>query len=93
MRRCKGTCETCAAPATDLHHRQARRTRQHTASNALAACRTCHRDHHANPRNSREAGWIVSTYSRPESTPLLIHGQWVLLSDDGRYLDDLEGAS
>ena len=90
MARCGGRCETCAAEATDLHHRAARRTRNHRPSNALAACRSCHRDHHANPQASRDAGWIVSTSSRPESTPVLIGDRWVFLTDDGRYVDDLE---
>ena len=86
-------CELCAAPATDMHHRAPRRTRNHRASNALHLCRQCHRDVHANPKASRDAGWIVSVYSRPETTPVAIGDRWVFLTDDGRYTDDLEGAS
>jgi len=90
MARCWGRCETCAAEATDLHHRQPRRTRNHRPSNAFACCRTCHGDVHRSPAASRDAGWIVSTFSRPESTPVLIGDRWVFLTDDGRYVDDLE---
>lgn len=90
--RSRGRCEialkgTCTGPATDMHHRQARRTRRHTPANALHACRDCHAWVTREPAASRGLGWIVSVYSRPESTPVLVRGRWVLLSDDGRYLE------
>lgn len=88
-----GDCEArikgvCQGRATEMHHRRRRNVKPaHTVPNLLHLCgsRGCHGWITREPAASRGLGWIVSVYSRPESTPVLIRGTYVLLSADGRY--------
>lgn len=88
-----GLCEIrvnerlCAYWALDFSHRLARsQGGLWLASHALAACRFCHIT--VTNTNGRRAeyvanGWILNRHMDPATTPVLIHGQWVLLADDG----------
>jgi hypothetical protein len=73
----------CTGDATDLHHRQARRSRRHDPANALHCCRSCHQRVHAQPALAMHMGWIVSQYAKPETTPVNVHGRWVLFLENG----------
>lgn len=82
-----GRCEIqapgpCTGQATDVHHRLRRRDGGHDVDNLLHACRHCHGKAHAHPELARAFGWIVSAWSSPGTTPLMLRGdRWVLLSD------------
>jgi hypothetical protein len=54
--------------------------------------RICHRGAHEHPADSREFGWIVPTWAKPEDVPVLVNGnRWVLFEADGRYRTAPEG--
>lgn len=76
--------------ATDLHHRKARRHRDHRVENALHLCRR----HHdllgtAGVRATALVyGWIVPSGRDPARTPVLLaSGERAMLTADGRYED------
>lgn len=91
--RSRGWCEIChQQPATDAHHRKRRREADHTVSNGLHLCRTCHAGAHAHPAEARGHGWIVPTWADPATTPVLINGnRWCLLTAGGGYRTDQRG--
>jgi hypothetical protein len=87
-----GVCEIrvsvlCAYWALDFSHRFAKgKGGRWRASNGLAACRFCHLT--VTNTNGRRAecvanGWILDRNQDPATTRVLIHGQWLLLADDG----------
>jgi hypothetical protein len=94
-----GVCEVqapgpCTHTATDFHHRQRRREGDHSVTNAIHACRRCHRLAHDRPELARAFGWIVSAWSAPADTPLMLRGeQWVLLSETYTPCDDPTSAT
>ena len=88
-----GRCEIgivgkCTGAATDLHHRQARRSQRHDVANALHCCRRDHSDAaHGQPALAMHMGWIVSQYADPSTAPVNLHGRWVTFTADGGYED------
>lgn len=87
-----GRCEialkgACTGPATDLHHRQPRRTRNHTPANALHTCRNCHTWAHTEPAAAYGLGWLVHTWQTPHHTTALIRGRRLLLTTHGTYAE------
>jgi hypothetical protein len=87
-RRSGGVCECCgAAPGTHLHHRQLRRSGDHTATNLLDLCATCHQRLHNRVRFALDQGMIVSAYDDPAMRELLYRGRdWVYLGANGELL-------
>lgn len=86
-RRSGGLCELCAEQvATDLHHRKARRHRDHRVCNALHLCRRCH-DAINNRRTwARVRGLTVSPTDDPADVPVeLLAGSPVFLTLTGTY--------
>lgn len=77
---CEIRAPGCTSDATDWHHRQRRNCGDDTITNALHACRACHRWTHAHPTAARALGWIVPTWADPARTPVRIRGRWVLLT-------------
>lgn len=91
--RSQGRCEaaiegSCTGEATDLHHRQARRTRNHGVPNALHVCRADHQWIHAHPTISRQLGWIVSVHEDAAGVPVRIRGALRWLTEAGRYVGE-----
>ena len=80
-RRAQNRCERCGcwAPAPHLHHRKLRRHGDHTPSNAIAVCFTCHELIHRTA--DYETGFLLHSWDNPEETPvrLAIHGLAFLL--------------
>lgn len=81
--RCEARTIDCAGDATDWHHRLRRRDGGDDITNALHLCRPCHALIHAHPRMARVAGWIVSAWGDPDTTPVRVRGRWVYLTPDG----------
>lgn len=64
------------------------------ASNGMHGCRVCHRvttNTNGRRRLYEAHGWVLRRHQDPVDTPSLIHGRWVLLTDDGRAIDATEG--
>lgn len=79
-------CLRCGAMYTEVHHRQGRRTGGHGLENLIGLCKTCHDYCHANGRDARENGWIVSRHldrSTIASVPVTTWHGVVLLNPDG----------
>jgi hypothetical protein len=72
------------------HHRQLRRSGDHTPANLILLCGSgttgCHGWVHANPRLSLEHGWIVNSWNTPASVPLFYRRRWVLLNTEGHIM-------
>jgi hypothetical protein len=81
----RGQCLRCGLPYTEVHHRQPRRIGGHGLENLVGLCKTCHDYCHANPREARENGWIVSMHTRDiAAVPFTSWwGAQVLLDPDG----------
>jgi hypothetical protein len=83
-KRSKGKCELCGATGTHMHHRQLRRSGDHSAANIVNTCTTCHQRLHARVRWALDTGWIVSSYETdPATVPILIGEEWCRLDRDG----------
>jgi len=85
-------CETCGNPALEsmaLHHRKLKsRGGKDSASNLIKVHHKCHNlgtnSIHLNPSMASDKGWMVSSWSDPETEPFLRpDGSWVLLKNDG----------
>lgn len=84
MARSQGRCEVCGFPAVHIHHRQLRRGKDDSASNALHLCAFHHEHIHAHPTLSVMQGHLVSQYQSPAHVPALLRGHcWCLLNGDG----------
>lgn len=60
----RGRCLRCGtSPYSEVHHRMPRRIGGHGVENLVGLCMTCHHWVHANPREARYTGWIVSRHS------------------------------
>lgn len=97
-----GMCEICGQePATEHHHRVPRGMggtddpRVNLASSLLHVGRPCHEYAEQHRAEALIAGWLVSRYSDPAATAVLIErgSRWTYLSTDGRYLDAPEVAA
>lgn len=95
LARCAGRCEACGKllgqSGVDLHHRQRRRSGDHSPANLVALHPTCHtiapEAVHQRPAWARERGLIVRSTDDPAMTPLVLpSGRRVLLGADGTYL-------
>jgi hypothetical protein len=52
-------CERCKRPADEIHHKAGRNgDRLNDVRDFMSVCRPCHQWIHANPKESREAGWL-----------------------------------
>jgi 5-methylcytosine-specific restriction enzyme A len=95
-----GLCEIwlhgiCAEQATEASHRIKRGAggrhgaaaeRNGRASNLTYSCSPCHAHIHARPEVARHWGWMLLESADPLTSPVLIRGQWSLLTDDGRVV-------
>jgi hypothetical protein len=80
-------CARCGMLGAHWHHRRSRSVRDeltHSPCNGLWLCAFDHAWVHANPREAREAGFIVSRHEDPRYVPVdhAIHGL-VYLTEDG----------
>ena len=87
-RRSGGQCECCGdSPATHVHHRQLRRSGDHSAPNLLDLCSTCHSRLHNRVRYALDTGFIVSAYDDPAMREVLYRNRdWVYLGANGELL-------
>ena len=85
-------CEVCGQVASEsmaLHHRKLKsRGGKDTPANLIRVHHECHNlgsdSIHANPAISEDRGHMVSSWKKPEETPLLRpDGSWVLLDNEG----------
>ena len=85
-------CEVCGKVASDsmaLHHRKLKsRGGKDLVSNLVRIHHECHNlgtdSIHKNPAMATDKGWMVSSWSNPETEPFLQpDGSWVILKDDG----------
>jgi len=84
--------ETCGLPALEsmaLHHRKLKsRGGKDSVANLIRVHHECHNlgtdSIHKNPAVATEKGWMVSSWSGPETEPFLQpDGKWVILKNDG----------
>jgi len=90
LTRAQNHCEVCGVNAPNqLHHRRARgmgstiRPETNRAANGLAACADCHRQIESRREFALDRGWLVRQNQTPADVPVVHHGSWALLSDDG----------
>jgi hypothetical protein len=86
--RAGGRCELCGLPLMGKvvrHHRQRRAVGGDRLGNLLLLHDACHVRIHAHPEESRQAGWIVSSYELdPTAVPVAYQrARQVYLGDDG----------
>lgn len=98
-------CERCGGngPHFSLHHRSARRAggskdpAKHAPSNLLLLCGDgvagCHGLTESRRTEALELGFLVPSWDSPAAVPVLVRGAWVLLTDDGGYVNDQQEAS
>lgn len=95
--RSRGRCELCvSAPAVHTHHRSPRgmgSTRDpkvNLPSSLLRLCSDCHTYVEGHRAEALIAGWLVSRYSDPARTAVLLGNAsfWTYLTDDGRYSEN-----
>ncbi|MFD3426057.1 hypothetical protein [Nocardia fluminea] len=100
VRRRSGTvCEVCGARrANQIHHRRprgaggTRRPETNSPSALLDLCNECHALIESRREWARDHGYLVRQHLDPATTPVWLWGRWVLLADDGQYLEHLETA-
>lgn len=101
-KRSGGTCERCSVRlAESMHHRRFRsQGGPWTPSNILHLCGDGTTGCHGvltNTRGAREefeaAGWIVPSHADWAETPVLRHGEFVILLDDGGFEPVEKGAA
>lgn len=87
--RAGGRCERDGEPAPHghLHHRKSRRFRDHSPSNLLYLCASCHSVVHAYPAETvagRPAGYVLPGHAEPAAEPVWFGGRWawVILGND-----------
>lgn len=90
MGRSGGRCEVGGCNLYDtgihVHHRQLRRSNNHTLPNLLAVCPEHHRQIHASPTTAYENGWMVRQTADPATTPVrFFNDRIVLLDEDGNW--------
>ncbi|WNM65444.1 HNH endonuclease [Microbacterium phage Phonegingi] len=89
------SCVRCgislAAVSGSRHHRQRRRSGDHSPANLILLCGSgttgCHGWAHAHPAEARAVGLIVPTWTQPEFVPVLTWRGWLRLVPDGSTLD------
>jgi hypothetical protein len=92
-KRSGATCECCGiSTATHIHHRQLRRSGDHTVPNLLHLCGFCHTRLHGHVRYALDQGFIVSAYDNPAMREVLYRGRdWVFLGMNGELLPAPQG--
>lgn len=83
-------CERCSSPRNlSTHHRK---LRKHGGTddvwNLVRLCDVggCHdKQVHQQPARAREEGWLVSAYADPATVPVLMGGDFYLLTSSGGY--------
>lgn len=98
VERSMGRCEVCGGSLNDwygasVHHRRprgmggSRDPATNAASNLIVLCGSgttgCHGDIERNRVRSRRNGLIVGSRMKPIEIPVLLRGEWWLLTDDG----------
>lgn len=80
-----GVCELCGeAPVQHFHHRQLRRSGDHTPRNIVGLCNLDHQRVHGHVRWALDTGWVVSQYDDPALREVLYRGRdWLWLGVDG----------
>jgi hypothetical protein len=89
-----GQCARCGSAYAELHHRQRRREAGHGKEILVGLCSTDHKWAHANPKEARELGYIVSVHEKDvASIPIKTFMGWVRFTKDGGtvFVDDNEG--
>lgn len=86
--RARGLCELCqGSGAVHFHHRQLRRSGDHSVPNIVFLCSTCHQRIHGHVRWALDTGWIVSAYDSAALREVLYQGrEWTYLGAGGELL-------
>ena len=100
-----GCCEICSLAApVDAHHRLARGfggskdDRLGQPSNGLALCRACHDMAESDRKRAYDRGWMIHkgwldrNGFTAADVPVVYHGDWAVLSDDGKVFRPPQGA-
>jgi hypothetical protein len=85
LARSRARCEVCGhtiGVGVERHHRQRRAVGGDRLANLLYLHRHCHAWVHAHPADARAAGWIVSAYGDPATTPVRLWSKALVLLDD-----------
>ncbi|APD19282.1 HNH endonuclease [Mycobacterium phage GodPhather] len=97
--RSMGRCEVCVDGFVhEYHHRRprgaggARRWDTGLVSNCLAVCHNCHRLIESNRALARTMGWLVPQSQSPTSTPVIVGGRRVFLTEDGFVVEATDAA-
>lgn len=85
-----GRCVVCGG-GVDLqaHHRRPRaaggtlRPETNLPGNLILVCEPCHADIESRRELARARGYLVPQHGDPTAVPILRHGAWWLLHDDG----------
>lgn len=88
------SCVMCGGTySLNLHHRRTRgmggtkRPESNLPANLLVLCGSgtqgCHGWVTQNPDLARERGYVVRQHADPEQVPVVAHGAWVFLRNDG----------
>lgn len=92
--RAGGRCERCqVAPVEAIHHRRprgsggSRRESTALASNGVAICNACHNWAESHREEATRKGWLVRQSWEPRDVAVFVGGRWVMLSDDGGYVE------
>ena len=82
--RANGMCEKCGQQrGTEAHHRKNRsQGGGWDVSNLLLLCNACHGWITTHPKEAHESGWAVKSYEDPQTVPVLVIGQWMLLKNN-----------
>jgi len=90
MARSQGHCEICGMAAPEqIHHRRPRGAGgskaddTNQAANGLAICSPCHAIVESRREFAFDRGWLVRQGHSPVNVPVVFHGSWALLTDDG----------
>ncbi len=86
-------CVICGKPSEQIHHRRPRgmggtaRKTTNLPANGLTLCGSgtqgCHHTVESRRDLALENGWIVRQHQDPAEVPVLIHGDWWLLDNEG----------
>ena len=103
LERAQHSCEMCTVALRprrgvdwQLHHRRPRRMGgsqlpdTNAPQNLLVLCCSCHELVESQRSAAYEGGWLVNQHADPAAVPVLIGAsRWVLLTVDGRYVDEV----
>jgi 5-methylcytosine-specific restriction protein A len=94
--RAQNLCEICGQHTSDLtaHHRRlkgmggTRRPESQAVSAGIWVFALDHHRIHAHPQHSYEMGWLVKQSADPALIAVLRRERWVLLQDDGSFIEE-----